>query len=299
MEQGPLIEYGLPVAIFLIMIGMGMTLLPKDFREVIIAPRATFFGLFAQLLMMPVVAFILGYVLSLSPALAVGLVVIAACPGGTISNLFVYLGRGDVALSITLTVLASLIAIVTLPLVVGYALEYYADASQVVELPMQKTVVALMAIVLLPVTIGMTIKRYANTFAMRMEKLVSVFGLLVLLGVIMAILMQLGERVLELLWKGGLAAALLNIIGLAVGLFGSKVIGLSRAQSFSVAVELGVKNGTLGLLVTLTLLNSSEMSVPVAVYGVMMLAFGFMMLGYARLTGVGRGDKNGAEADAK
>ena len=103
VEQGPLIEYGLHAAIFFIMIGMGMTLLPKDFREVIIAPRATFFGLFAQLLILPVVAFLLADALSLSPALAVGLVVIAACPGGTTSNLFVYLGRGDVALSIIST----------------------------------------------------------------------------------------------------------------------------------------------------------------------------------------------------
>lgn len=297
VEQGPLIEYGLPAAIFFIMIGMGMTLLPKDFREVIIAPRATFFGLFAQLLILPVVAFLLADALSLSPALAVGLVVIAACPGGTTSNLFVYLGRGDVALSIILTVLASLITIVTLPVVVGFALERYADASasQVVELPVKKTVVALIAIILLPVAIGMTIKRYANTFAVRMEKLVSVFGLLVLVGVIVAILTQLGERMLELLWKGGLAAALLNIIGLVIGLAGSRVMGLSRAQSFSVAVELGIKNSTLGLLVTLTLLSSSEMSVPVAVYGVMMFAFGFLMLGYARITGVGSGDKKSAE----
>tara|TARA_R110002073_G_scaffold11861_1_gene53366 strand:- start:152239 stop:153129 length:891 start_codon:yes stop_codon:yes gene_type:complete len=295
VEQGPLIEYGLPAAIFFIMIGMGMTLLPKDFREVIIAPRATFFGLFAQLLILPVVAFLLADALSLSPALAVGLVVIAACPGGTTSNLFVYLGRGDVALSIILTVLASLITIVTLPVVVGFALERYADASQVVELPVKKTVVALIAIILLPVAIGMTIKRYANTFAVRMEKLVSVFGLLVLVGVIVAILTQLGERMLELLWKGGLAAGLLNIIGLVIGLAGSRVMGLSRAQSFSVAVELGIKNSTLGLLVTLTLLSSSEMSVPVAVYGVMMFAFGFLMLGYARITGVGSGDKKSAE----
>jgi bile acid:Na+ symporter, BASS family len=289
VEQGPLIEYGLPAAIFFIMIGMGMTLVPKDFRAVIVAPRATFFGLFAQLLLLPVVAFLLADALSLSPALAVGLVVIAACPGGTTSNLFVYLGRGDLALSIILTVLASLITIVTLPLAVGFALERYADGSQVVALPVTKTVGALIVLILLPVMIGMTIKRYANGFAVRMEKLVSAFGLLVLVGVIVAILAQLGDRMLELLWKGGLAAALLNIIGLAIGFAGSRLVGLSREQGFSVAVELGIKNSTLGLLVTLTLLSSSEMSVPVAVYGVMMFGFGFLMLGYARFAGVGRG----------
>ena len=102
MEQGVLIEIGLPVSLFLIMIGMGMTLTPKDFHEVIVAPRATLFGLLAQVLLLPLVAFGLAMVLPLTPALAVGLIVIAACPGGSTSNLFAYLGRGDVALSIVL-----------------------------------------------------------------------------------------------------------------------------------------------------------------------------------------------------
>lgn len=287
MEQGLLTDVGLPLALFVIMIGMGMTLTPRDFHEVLVAPRATLFGMVAQLLCLPLIAFALAWALSLSPALSVGLVVIAACPGGTTSNLFAYLGRGDVALSIVLTVLASLVTIVTLPLFVELALERWHDSARVVELPVRKTVVALLAIVLVPVAIGMTIRRYAEGFAQRSERFVSVFGFVVLVVVVAAILASLGERTLALVKAGGAAAALLNIAGLLLGLVGGRLVGLSPRQAFTVAIELGIKNGTLGLLVTLTLLHSSEMSVPAAVYGVMMFFFGALMILWARYTGVG------------
>ncbi len=287
MEQGPLIEVGLPVSLFLIMVGMGMTLTPKDFHEVIVAPRATLFGLLAQIVLLPAVAFGLVLILPLTPALAVGLIVIAACPGGTTSNLFAYLGRGDVALSIILTVLASLITIITLPLFVSWALKAFSDHALEIELPVMRTVTALLVIVLVPVLIGMTIRKFAPVLAQRSEKLVGLFGLLVLIVVLVAILHQLGERMFELLKQGGFAAIVLNIAGLVLGMLGGRMVGLSRQQAFTVAIELGVKNGTLGLLVTLTLLNSSEMSVPAAVYGLLMFVFGFIMIGYARLTGIG------------
>lgn len=288
MEQGVLIEIGLPVSLFLIMIGMGMTLTPKDFHEVIVAPRATLFGLLAQVLLLPLVAFGLAMVLPLTPALAVGLIVIAACPGGSTSNLFAYLGRGDVALSIVLTVLASLITIVTLPMFASWGLKVFSDHVLEIQLPVTRTVVALVAIVLVPVLIGMTVRKFAPRVAQRGEKLVGLFGLVVLVVVVAAIMMQLGERMLELLRQGGLAAIVLNIVGLLIGLAGGRLIGLPRQQAFTVAIELGIKNGTLGLLVTLTLLDSSEMSVPAAVYGVLMFVFGFIMVGYARMTGIGQ-----------
>src|SRR5690606_28072981 len=140
MEQGVLTEIGLPAALFVIMVGMGMTLTPRDFHEVLVAPRATLFGLLAQVLALPVISFGLAWLLSLPPALAVGLVVIAACPGGTTSNLFAYLGRGDVALSIILTVLASLITIITLPWCVVLSMLQWPAHAMLVELTGSLTV---------------------------------------------------------------------------------------------------------------------------------------------------------------
>jgi BASS family bile acid:Na+ symporter len=111
----------------------------------------------------------------------------------------------------------------------------------------------------------------------------------VLVAVIVLLMVELGEEALELFRKAGLSAMILNVAGLLLGLVGGRLIGLSRDQAFTVAIELGIKNGTLGLMVTLTLLHSEAMSVPSAVYGVLMFVFGFLMIGFARLTGIGKG----------
>ena len=288
MGSSALIDVGLPISLFLIMVGMGMTLTPKDFREVAIAPKGTAYGLVCQILLLPLVAFGVAVAMDLSPALAVGLIVVAACPGGTTSNLFVYLGRGDVALSIVLTVIASLITIVSLPAFTGWALEHFNDAARSIELPVLRTVITLIVIVLLPVAIGMTIKHFKPVWAEKGEKAVGLLGLFVLIAVIVLLLVKLGDEAFELFRKAGVSAIILNLAGIVLGMLGGRLIGLSRDQAFTVAIELGIKNGTLGLMVTLTLLHSEAMSVPSAVYGVLMFAFGFLMIGYARLTGIGR-----------
>lgn len=288
MLSGPLIDIGLPIALFLIMTGMGLTLTPRDFREVLVAPRGTAWGLVAQILLLPALAFLLAWLLQLEPALAVGLVVIAACPGGTTSNIFTYLGGGDVALSVILTVLASLICILTLPLFTGLALDFYGREGLDVEMPVGRMVTALLVIVVIPLLIGMSIRHFAPALAARGERVVGVFGLVVLVALVVLIMIQLGDRVFELARRGGIAALALNLVGLALGWLGGLLFRLSAREAFAVAIELGIKNGTVGLMVTLTLLHSSEMSVPSAVYGVMMFVTGFLMLELARRKGLGR-----------
>ncbi|MFN3714645.1 MAG: bile acid:sodium symporter family protein [Alcanivoracaceae bacterium] len=286
--QGTLVEIGLPAALFLIMIGMGLTLTPKDFREVLVAPRATLFGLLAQTLLLPLIAFALALLMNLDPLLAVGLIIIAACPGGTTSNIFAYLGGGDVALSVVLTVLASLIAIVTLPLFAGLALDWFQDANVAIELPLSRTMVSLLVIVIVPLIIGMSLRKWTPAMAARAERFVGAFGLIVLVLVIGAILVSLGDRVVTLARDGTYIAVLLNVAGIALGLGGGRLIGLDLRQSFTIAVELGLKNATLGLMITLTLLHSNEMSVPSAVYGVVMFVMGAMLVMFSRQMGLQR-----------
>lgn len=286
MVDSALINIGLPIALFIIMIGMGLTLTLRDFREVLIEPRGTLYGLVAQIVLLPALAFLLAWSIGLDGAMAVGLVVIAACPGGTTSNIFAFVGGGDVALSVILTVLASLIAIVTLPLYITLALDWFQGQERAVELPVRKTLVALLLITVLPLVIGMLVRRFLPKVAAFGERVVGVIGLLVLVAVVVVIMVNLGDQVLVLVAQGGLVAALLNIVGLALGFLGGRALRLGRAQAFTVAIELGIKNTTLGLLVTLTLLHSEEMSVPIAVYGVMMFAFGFAMLWFSRLVGL-------------
>ena len=284
MESGPLISIGLPVALFIIMIGIGLTLTARDFHQVTVKPTGLITGTLTQILLMPLIAFGLAWILSLPPAMAVGLVIIAACPGGTTSNLFTLLARGNVALSIVLTVSASMITIMSLPFFTNLALKTYMGAEQEIVLPFGKTVLMLSVIVLLPVAIGMLIRAFKPKLASRAESAVSLFGAVVLAALVVGLVYGIRDRFLDLLVQAGPAAIALNLIGIGAGLLCGKLAGLSKREDLAVATELGIKNGTLGLMVTLTLLHSSDMSVPSAIYGVVMFPIGFLLVAYGRRT---------------
>ena len=282
MESSPLISAGLPIALFIIMIGIGMTLTVRDFRQVAVYPKGMIVGTVAQILIMPLVAFMLATLLAVPPAIAVGLVIIAACPGGTTSNLFVLLARGNIALSIVLTVSASLITILTLPLFTNLALQHYMGTEEDIVLPVWKTVGMLIGIVLFPVAIGMTVRTRKPEVARKAESIVSVFGGVVLALLIVALIYGVRDQIWELLKQAGPATILLNLAGIGLGLAAGRMAGLTQRESLAVAVELGVKNGTIALMVTLTLLESSAMSIPAAVYGVLMFPIGFILAMYGR-----------------
>ena len=282
MESSPLISAGLPIALFIIMIGIGMTLTIRDFRQVAVYPKGMIVGTIAQILVMPLIAFMLATLLAVPAAIAVGLVIIAACPGGTTSNLFVLLSRGNIALSIVLTVSASLITILTLPLFTNIALQHYMGTEENIVLPVWKTVGMLIGIVLFPVAIGMVVRTRKPEVARKAESIVSIFGGIVLAVLIVALVYGVRDQIWELLKQAGPATILLNLAGIGLGLAAGRVAGLTQRESLAVAVELGVKNGTIALMVTLTLLESSAMSIPAAVYGVLMFPIGFALAMYGR-----------------
>ncbi|GBO87927.1 bile acid:sodium symporter family protein [Marinobacter salsuginis] len=282
MESSPLISAGLPIALFIIMIGIGMTLTIRDFRQVAVYPKGMIVGTVAQILVMPLIAFMLATLLAVPPAIAVGLVIIAACPGGTTSNLFVLLSRGNIALSIVLTVSASLITILTLPLFTNIALQHYMGTEEDIVLPVWKTIGMLVGIVLFPVAVGMVVRTRKPEVARKAESIVSIFGGIVLAVLIVALVYGVRDQIWELLKQAGPATILLNVAGIGLGLAAGRVAGLTQRESLAVAVELGVKNGTIALMVTLTLLESSAMSIPAAVYGVLMFPIGFVLAMYGR-----------------
>ncbi|WP_100638325.1 bile acid:sodium symporter family protein [Marinobacter salexigens] len=282
MESSPLISAGLPIALFIIMIGIGMTLNIRDFRQVAVYPKGMIIGTLAQIVLMPLVAFALASLLAVPPAIAVGLVIIAACPGGTTSNLFVLLARGNIALSIVLTVSASLITILTLPLFTNLALKFYMGTEHDIVLPVWKTIAMLTGIVLFPVAIGMQVRSRKPEVAHKAESIVSVFGGIVLAILIAVIVYGVRDEIWDLLKQAGPATILLNVVGIFMGLLAGRAARLTQRESLAVAVELGVKNGTIGLMVTLTILESSAMSIPAAVYGVLMFPIGFLLAMYGR-----------------
>ncbi|PXY24656.1 bile acid:sodium symporter family protein [Prauserella muralis] len=283
MEQNALVEVGLPVALFLIMIGIGLTLTSRDFAREARDPRGIIVGTLGQIVLMPAVAFLIAYLLSLPAAIAVGLVIIAACPGGTTSNVIAYLARGNVALSIVLTVLASLITIVTLPIAANLALRWRPAASGAsIEVPVLRTIALLVAIVLVPVAIGMAIRARWPRRAAALERAVSLFGGVVLAVLIVAIAVSLGADIWTYLRQAGLAAILLNLGGLAVGYGIVRLARLSFESRLTGAIELGIKNATLGILIAVNVIGSEALAVPSAVYGVLMYVSAIGVVVYGR-----------------
>jgi bile acid:Na+ symporter, BASS family len=283
VDQNPLIEIGLPVALFVIMVGIGLTLTTGDFRREARRPRSAIVGSLGQLLVMPALGFAIAALLSLPPAIAVGLVIVAACPGGTTSNLVAYLCRANVALSIVLTVVASLVTIVTLPVAANLALAWQPTASEVpISVPVARTVTLLVGIVLVPVAIGMLVRRKAPARASSLETFVSAFGAIVLIALIVGIAISVRDEFWELLAAAGPAVLLLNVAGILAGVALGALARVSPGDRLTFGVELGIKNSTLGILIAATVIGSERMAIPAAVYGLLMYLSAFVLVVHGR-----------------
>ncbi|MCH1930480.1 bile acid:sodium symporter family protein [Shewanella sp. A25] len=282
VESNQIISIGLPISLVIIMIGIGMTLTLNDFRQITRKPKGLILGSVSQIVGMPIIAVALAKVFNLSPEMAVGLVIIAACPGGTASNLFVLLSRGNVALSIMLTVIASLITIATLPLATGYAMSLFSTTSVNIELPVEKMIAMMVGVVLIPVMVGMIVRTFWPRWAIKAEKGVSKLGGITLVLLVASILYDIGGNLLQLILQAGAAAISLNIIGVALGIFTAKYCRLPKEDGLTIGVELGVKNSTLALMISMTILSSETMSIPIIVYSVSMFICAFAITIFGR-----------------
>ena len=282
MGQSVFIDIGLPVSLFIIMIGMGLGLTVSDFVKEAHHPRAAIAGSVGQLLILPALGFLLAWGFGLSPALAVGLVILAACPGGATSNVITYLAKGNVALSIVVTAVASIATIMTLPLLVNQALSWQLGRSANVSMPVVDTIAMLVIIVLLPTGIGMLIRAKAPNLALRSEKMFNGFGAVVLLSLIVIISYGLRDQLVGLLIQAGPACLLLNTLGIGAGIGIARLAGVAKEDQLAIAVELGIKNSTIGILVATTILHSQEMAIPSMVYGLTMYLFGAALVAYGR-----------------
>ncbi|PTS84033.1 bile acid:sodium symporter [Pseudomonas sp. HMWF032] len=280
MTADPLLTLFLPIALGIIMLGLGLSLTLADFARVVKFPKPVLIGLACQLLLLPLVCFFLAKAFGLAPALAVGLMLLAASPGGTTANLYSHLAHGDVALNITLTAVNSVIAVLTMPLIVNLSLAYFMEGDQ--ALPLQFTkVVQVFVIVLGPVAIGIWIRSRFPGFAERMEKPVKIISALFLLIIIILAVVKDWQTFVDYAPLVGGAALAFNLISLAVGYWVPRLCKLSLRQSIAIGMEIGIHNGTLAIALALSpmLLNNATMSIPAAIYSIIMFftaaAFGW------------------------
>ncbi len=271
MEANPLVTIGLPVALFIIMSGMGLSLAPKDFHRVIEQPRGVAVGTALQLLAVPALGFLIGWMWG-GGIFAAGLVLTACLPGGTTSNVLSYLARANLALSITLTVIASLVTIASIPLYMNLALTWFVGEDMELALPVLRTLITMLVIVVIPVGLGMAFRAWKPTLAERLEPVISAFSMFVLVVIIIGIVVAERANLPGWLAAAWMPVLALNLSAVGVGFVGGKLSGLSPVDSLTVAIETGIKNTTLALTIALSLLGSTAMALPAAVYGLMMYA---------------------------
>lgn len=280
MQQSAATTLFLPIALGIIMLGLGLSLTIQDFKRVTKFPKAITVALLCQMLVLPTLCLLLAKAAGLAPELAVGMMLLAASPGGATANLYSHLSNGDVALNITLTAVNSVLALFTLPVIINYSMEFFLGAGQFVPLPFSK-VIEVFGIVLLPVSIGMLIKSRAPQFALKMDKPVKIISALLLVIIIVSVFIREKQVLFDNFGVLGLPIILFNVGSMAVGYFVPQWLGIDKRQSIAIGMEIGIHNGTLAIFIALNVLNSAAMSVPPAIYSLLMFftaaAFGFLV----------------------
>ena len=275
----------LMVCLALMMFGLGLSLTLQDFARLKAHPKAVLIALTLQIIGLPLACYgvVLGF--DLSPVYAVGLMLLAASPGGISANLFSHLFGGNLAMNISLTAVNTVLSIVTLPLIANWAIDTFAKTGQVVPLQMGK-VFEVVTMVLIPVAVGMLAHARAPRFAARMEKPMKVFSAVLLLALVALTMVREWAALQQYFTHLGPAVVIFNIISLLAGYYLSRASGLDKPLATAISFEVGIHNAALAMYIGMKVLDNAALALPSAIYSVSMLMtatlFGFWVLGRSR-----------------
>ena len=210
----------------------------------------------------------------LEPEIAIGIMILAACPGGATSNLITHLAKGDTALSVTLTAVSSVITIVTIPIIINFSLVHFLSEGQMISMDIPKTMVQLFIIIIIPISLGMIIKRYAKDFALKMDHPVRIASAIVLGLVIIGIIIKEKSNVVPYFRQAGLIALSLNVVTMVIGYFSARIAKLPMKQAISISIESGIQNGTLAITIATITLANTQFAIAGAIYSLIMFFTG-------------------------
>ncbi|XVS61469.1 bile acid:sodium symporter family protein [Actinosynnema sp. CA-299493] len=282
-----------PITVAIIMLGLGLTLTIEDFRRVVKYPRAMVVCLVCQMVVLPAICLGLVVAFDLRPELAIGMMLLAASPGGSTASLYSHLFKGDVALNISLTAVNSVLAMFTLPLIVNLSVAGFIGADSSIGLQVDKVLQVFM-MVLVPIAVGMVVRARFSAFAIRMERPVKILSVVVLIMMIASVIAGLGSEIFAILGEIIVVVVLFNVIGMAIGYFGPRLLKVGPRESTASAFEIGLHNGPLaiGIAMSPSLLNNTVMAMPPVTYGFVMfftaLVFGLVV---ARRTSAPNADR--------
>ena len=261
-----------PIALAIIMLGLGASLTVDDFLRVAKNPKDFFIGFICQLIVLPIVAYLLIITLGVPIEMALGVMLIAAAPGGVTSNVLTKFAEGDVALSISLTAVMSLLSIVTVPFIVINSINLFDITYVEREITMVSISLKMFFVVTVPVIIGMTIRHFTGDLVIRNLKLIQRFSIALFLLVFAAIYIEEWDKIVSFLTRAGLIALILNVTMMVIGFYVAKFFASGTPQQRAISLECGLQNGTLAVFVATQLFDNIIYMVPTAAYALVMMA---------------------------
>ena len=269
----------LPASLAIIMFGMGLTLVISDFSRLFTYPKEVLIGLFNQLIFLPLIGFLIILLFDLNSSMAIGIMILSLCPGGPTSNLITQVARGNIGLSVTLTALASLITVFTIPIILSEAITYFTGETDVIiELPVVQTMLQILVITIIPVSIGMVIRKKNEGFALRMERPMRIASTVLFIIIFLLVMIANKDLIVQAMKEVGLATLLLNLSTMALGYFTAKIFGIKGKSQISITIESGIQNGTLAFVIATTILNNVEMGLPTGAYSIWMFITGGILM---------------------
>lgn len=269
----------LPLSLAVMMFGVGTSLQLADFKRVFTFPKAATIGIVGQIILLPLLGFILATLFGLTPELAIGVMVLVACAGGATSNMIVYLARGDVALSISLTAINSCITVITIPIIINYSFAYFMGASFDAALPVGITSIKLFVITLMPVMLGMAVRHYFSGFAIRIEKPMNRLVTLLFIMIVIAVFFEARGALSNYLATVGPVTYFLNLTAMVMGFAIASLFRLNEEQTATISIEIGIQNSATGIFVASTLLGNPEIAIVPVIYALAMNVNVLLFLG--------------------
>lgn len=277
MQESVLSNVVLPLAIVLIMVALGMTLTIADFKRVFTQRKQVLIGLLCQLVLLPILGFLVAGAFALPAVYAISIILLAAAPGGATSNLIVHAADGDRALSVTLTAISNMLAWFTIPFLLGIAYTTYGSGALDIDFPVASTMIQVAVLTVIPVIIGMAIRNWKPDFAEKSKRFSRIFATVFLFLVILALIIQNWDVIVNDGPRFAPAFIVLNIAALVVGYIVPKLMGIDLVQTITISIETGIQNSTVAITVALTILNNNEMAVIPGLYAIWMYVTGFAL----------------------
>ena len=274
----------LPIALAFIMFALGLGLTGTDFLRVIKQPKDFFVGAISQIILLPVIAFVLVKIWPISPELAIGVMIIAAAPGGVTSNILTSFARGDVALSISLTAIISLLSVITVPFIIVTSLGLLGSENVSQNISLTSMAISMFLIVTVPVIIGMIFRRFASNTAINFEPIAKKISVVLFIIVLLGAILAEKDNIVSYFADAGLITLVLNVVMMIVAFYVAQLLGTGNAQKKCIAIECGLQNGTLAIFVGTTLFGGGPFVIPAATYSLIMFVTSLIFVFFVRNT---------------